>query len=60
MLNAVRKSSRFLFLVVIASASILFFVNSGRTADSPLLISEFRFRGPNGANDEFIENLQQH
>src|SRR6185369_15197836 len=28
---------------------------SGRTSNSPLVISEFRFRGPNGANDEFVE-----
>jgi len=34
---------------------MLFFVTPGRTSDSPLIISEFRFRGPNGANDEFVE-----
>ena len=49
------KTVRTLFLVLVASASVLLFVTSGRTSVSPLVISEFRFRGPNGANDEFIE-----
>jgi hypothetical protein len=31
----------------------------GRTSDSPLVISELRFRGPNGANDEFVEIYNQ-
>src|SRR5215467_12157991 len=44
-----------LFVLALATVSIFFFVNIGRTAGSPLIISEFRFRGPNGANDEFIE-----
>jgi len=35
--------------------NILFYNNWSHTADSPLIISEFRLRGPNGANDEFIE-----
>jgi len=43
------------FLTVVASASVLLFVTSGRTSSSPLVISEFRLRGPNGANDEFVE-----
>ncbi len=34
---------------------MLLFVTSGRTSVSPLVISEFRFRGTNGANDEFVE-----
>ena len=49
------KTARTLFLIVIASASVFLFVTSGRTSSSPLVISEFRFRGPNGANDEFVE-----
>lgn len=42
-------------LIAIATASVFLFVNIGQTAGSPLIISEFRFRGPNGANDEFVE-----
>src|SRR5829696_1946489 len=49
------KTLRAIFLALIACASILLFVIPGRTANSPLVISEFRFRGPNGANDEFVE-----
>lgn len=44
-----------LSLSLIACAAIFFSVTPGRTAESPLIISEFRLRGPNGANDEFIE-----
>jgi hypothetical protein len=50
-----RTLPRVLFLVLVASASVLLFVTTGRTSSSPLIISEFRFRGPNGANDEFVE-----
>jgi hypothetical protein len=49
------KYVKTLSLTLIACAAIFLFVTPGRTADSPLIISEFRFRGPNGANDEFIE-----
>ena len=49
------KYVKALSLTLIACASIFLFVTPGRTADSPLIISEFRLRGPNGANDEFIE-----
>src|SRR5262245_26748178 len=49
------KLPRALFLVVVTLACVLFFINTGRTSDSPLIISEFRFRGSNGANDEFVE-----
>jgi len=42
-------------LTFIACAAIFLFVTTGRTADSALIISEFRLRGPSGANDEFIE-----
>src|SRR5215217_6862276 len=49
------KLPRALLLVSVALASVLFFINTGRTSTSPLIISEFRFRGPNGANDEFVE-----
>lgn len=50
-----RTLSRALFFVLVASVSVLLFVRSGSTSNSPLIISEFRFRGPNGANDEFVE-----
>src|ERR1044072_294918 len=49
------KTARIIFLTLVASASVLLFVTPGRTSSSPLVISEFRFRGPNGANDEFVE-----
>jgi hypothetical protein len=49
------KTARILVLTLIASAAVLLFVKSGRTSSAPLVISEFRFRGPNGANDEFVE-----
>jgi len=49
------KTARAVFLTLVASASVLLFVTSGRTSSSPLVISEFRFRGPNGASDEFVE-----
>ena len=39
-----------LLVLAVATASIFLFVNIGRTASSPLIISEFRFRGPNGAD----------
>ena len=51
----VSKYVKALFLTLISCAAIFLFVTPGRTADSPLIISEFRLRGPNGANDEFIE-----
>lgn len=50
-----RTLSRALFLFLVASASVLLFINTGRTSNSPLIISEFRLRGQNGANDEFVE-----
>jgi len=53
------KFARAILLTFIASASVLLFVTSGRTSSSPLIISEFRFRGPNGANDEFVEIYNQ-
>lgn len=49
------KYVKALSLTLITFASIFFFVTPGFTADSPLIISEFRLRGPNGASDEFIE-----
>jgi hypothetical protein len=50
-----RNLLRALFLVLIASASVLLFITNGRTSTTPLIISEFRFCGPNGVNDEFVE-----
>ena len=49
------KFVKALFLTLICCVSIFLFVTPGHTANSPLIISEFRYRGPNGANDEFIE-----
>ena len=49
------KLLRALFLALVASGSVLLFITSGKTSDSPLVISEFRLRGPQGANDEFVE-----
>ena len=49
------KSVKALFLILITCGSIFLFVTLGHTANSALIISEFRLRGPNGANDEFIE-----
>lgn len=49
------KCVRVCLLTLVACVSIFLFVTPGRTAVSPLVISEFRLRGPNGANDEFIE-----
>ena len=49
------KYVKTVFLTLISCAAIFLFVTPGYTADSPLIISEFRLRGPNGANDEFIE-----
>ena len=34
---------------------LLFLFSAYETASAQLIISEFRVRGPNGANDEFIE-----
>ena len=42
-------------LIAVACAAVFLFVTIGHSAGSPLLISEFRMRGPNGANDEFVE-----
>ncbi|HEU4509764.1 MAG TPA: lamin tail domain-containing protein [Pyrinomonadaceae bacterium] len=41
-------------LALVASACLIFVI-TGRTSDSPLIISEFRLRGPSGAFDEFVE-----
>ncbi len=50
-----RLPSRILVLTLVAFSSLVFFSISGHTSSSPLIISEFRLRGPNGANDEFVE-----
>jgi hypothetical protein len=47
-----------LLALLIATPLVLFVVNvSGQSGGSALLISEFRVRGPNGANDEFYRDL---
>ena len=54
--NRFRNLSLLLLALLIATPLILFVVNvSGQGGGSALLISEFRVRGPNGANDEYIE-----
>jgi hypothetical protein len=42
-------------LSLIVCAAVLFFVIPARTSNAPLIISEFRLRGPSGAFDEFVE-----
>jgi hypothetical protein len=49
------KLVKTLLLVLIACVSVFLFVVTGRTAGGALIISEYRLRGPNGANDEFVE-----
>ncbi|HET8783513.1 MAG TPA: lamin tail domain-containing protein [Pyrinomonadaceae bacterium] len=49
------KFVKALLLTLVVSASIFLAVRPGHTANSPLIISEFRYRGPNGFADEFIE-----
>ncbi len=51
----ISKSVKVSLLTLVACVSVFLFATTGRTAVSPLIISEFRLRGPNGANDEFIE-----
>ena len=45
----------FVKTAVVAIAAGLAFTMSVESADAQIIISEFRVRGPNGANDEFIE-----
>lgn len=49
------KFVKALFLTLVCCVSIFLFVTPGKTANSPLIISEYRLRGPSGASDEFIE-----
>lgn len=49
------KCVKVCLLTLVACVSVFLFVTPGHTAVSPLIISEYRLRGPNGANDEFIE-----
>ena len=51
MCNSLRRPS-FLFSAVMFAAFVLACASQ---ASAQLVISEFRYRGPNGANDEFIE-----
>jgi len=56
-----KASSRFsgasllVLALLIVTPVIVFVVKVSGQSGSALLISEFRLRGPNGANDEFIE-----
>ena len=51
MRNSLRRPSLLFYAAVFAA---FVFVNAAETS-AQLIISEFRYRGPNGANDEFIE-----
>ncbi|MFL6333226.1 MAG: hypothetical protein ACJ754_07775 [Pyrinomonadaceae bacterium] len=51
MRNSLRLSSLFFYAALFAA---FVFVGTAKTS-AQLIISEFRVRGPNGANDEFIE-----
>jgi hypothetical protein len=44
-----------LFLLVAAAMSVNILFTANQEANAQIIISEFRVRGPNGANDEFIE-----
>jgi hypothetical protein len=44
-----------LFLLVAAAMSVNIAFTANQDASAQIIISEFRVRGPNGANDEFIE-----
>lgn len=44
-----------LLALLVVTPLIVFVVRVTGQSGSPLLISEFRVRGPNGANDEFVE-----
>ena len=49
-----RSMSFVLVALLLVTPLIVFVVKvAGQSGSSPLLISEFRLRGPNGANDEF-------
>jgi hypothetical protein len=50
-----RNSLRFPSLLFYAAALAAFVFVSAAETSAQLIISEFRVRGPNGANDEFIE-----
>lgn len=43
------------FLLVAAAMSVNIAFSANQTTEAQIIISEFRVRGPNGANDEFIE-----
>jgi hypothetical protein len=45
----------FIRIPIVASAFLILSTINVALADAQLIISEFRVRGPNGANDEFIE-----
>ncbi|HZB45497.1 MAG TPA: lamin tail domain-containing protein, partial [Pyrinomonadaceae bacterium] len=65
--KTIKQAATIFFLVLFAFALFMallpqatkvgaqILVDEGLTDPPPLLISEFRLRGPNGANDEFIE-----
>ncbi len=51
-----RASFKMSLVVIAAYALVSLFSGSASALDSPsLIISEFRWRGPQGANDEFVE-----
>jgi hypothetical protein len=54
-ITRLNAASLLLLALLIVTPLIVFVVKVTGQSGSPLLISEFRVRGPNGANDEFIE-----
>ena len=54
-ISRLHVASFLLLSLLIVTPLIVFVVNVTGQTGSALLISEFRVRGPNGANDEFIE-----
>lgn len=55
--HASSRLFRFIVLGAVLTAATWWQVNAVRAASSTIVISEFRVRGPQGGNDEFIELL---
>ena len=53
--TSLNRTSLPLIALLLVAPLVVFVVKVTGQSGSPLLISEFRLRGPNGANDEFIE-----
>lgn len=55
LISPLSRTSLLLLALLILTPLIVFVVKVSGQSGAPLLISEFRVRGPNGANDEFVE-----